>query len=151
MAAGIAELRLIADYQFGTGSGQALFPDSVEIHRTSSGRPQQIFLSNNRLVSYGIDGRFTLGMEGGYRLQAHLSHPKYRVIVDDESEPFVRTGRNVFAKFVTSVDHVIRPGDEILVEHTSGRLIAVGRAELSAEAMDDFDTGMAVKVRDSIE
>ena len=104
----------------------------------------------DRIVSYGTDGRFTLGVAGGHRLQSALSPPKSRVVVGDESEPFVRDGRNVFAKFVRRVDPAVRPGDEVLVEHFDGDLLAVGRAELSADAMTDFDTGMAVKVRNSI-
>jgi uncharacterized protein with predicted RNA binding PUA domain len=43
---------------------------------------------------------------------------------------------------------VVRPGDEVLVVHERGDLLAVGRAELSARAMVDFDSGMAVKVRE---
>ena len=81
------------------------------------------------------------------RLQSALDPPAYRVVVGDDSEPFVREERNVFAKFVRRADPVIRPGDEVLVEHDRGELLAVGRAELSAGAMADFDTGMAVTVR----
>ena len=145
------ELRTIADYQFGAGAGAALFPAGAEltIKRTSSGRPQQV-LDGERLVSFGTDGRFTLGMAGGHRLAGALESPAYRVIVDDESEPFVRDGKNVFAKFVLAVGDEVRPGDEVLVEHEDGELLAVGRAELSADAIRDFDTGMAVKVRESV-
>jgi uncharacterized protein with predicted RNA binding PUA domain len=81
-------------------------------------------------------------------LHATLDHPRYRVVVGDESEPFVRDGRNAFAKFVTDADSQIRPGDEVLVVHEAGPLLGVGRAELSGPAMLDFQTGMAVKVRD---
>ena len=148
MSRDLADLKTVADYQFGAGAGDALFAGEVTIHRTSSGRPQQLLADGERLVSYGTDGRFTLGIAGGRRLQAELSPPAYRVVVGDDSEPFVRDGRNVFAKFVRSVDPSVRPGDELLVEHRDGALLAVGRAELSADAMAAFDTGMAVKVRD---
>lgn len=148
MASDIDALRTVADYQFGAGAGRALFDGEVVVQRTGSGRPQQIIADGERVVSYGTDGRFTLGVAGGLRLQAALSDPAYRVVVGDDSEPFVRDERNVFAKFVREVDPAIRPGDEVLVEHDRGELLAVGRAELSAEAMLDFDTGMAVKVRD---
>ena len=144
-------LRTVADYQFGAGAGEALFTEDVTIQRTSSGRPQQIHAADGRVASYGTDGRFTLGVAGGIRLQETLASPAYRVVVGDDSEPFVRDGKNVFAKFVRTVDPDVRPGDEVLVEHYDGALLAVGRAELSAEEMGDFDTGMAVKVRESIE
>jgi uncharacterized protein with predicted RNA binding PUA domain len=146
----MAQLRTIADYQFGRGAGAALFPPEVdlEIRRSASGRPRQLFREGNRLVSLGTDGRFTLGLEGGRQLQRALDPDAYRVVVGDESEHFVRDGKNVFAKFVRRVDDAIRAGDEVLVEHEAGHLIAVGRAELDATAMRDFETGMAVKVRE---
>lgn len=143
-------LETVADYQFGRGAGAALFDGEVVVQRTSSGRPQQILADGERILSYGTDGRFTLGAAGGRRLQAALEFPAYRVVVGDDSEPFVRDGKNVFAKFVREVDPAVRPGDEVLVEHYGGDLVAVGRAELSADAMADFETGMAVKVRDGV-
>lgn len=151
MSRDVSGLRTIADYQFGAGAGAALFSGDVVVQRTSSGRPQQILVDGKRVVSYGTDGRFTLGVAGGKRLQEALGSPAYRVVVGDDSEPFVRDGKNVFAKFVRDVDSGIRPGDEVLVEHYDGDLIAVGRAELSADGMVDFDTGMAVKVRDGVD
>ena len=149
----IRPLRTVADYQFGSGAGRALFPpaDSFEIRRSTGGRPRQVFADGQRLVSYGTDGRFTLGIAGGRRLHRALSPPAYRVVVGDESEPFVRDGKNVFAKFVREVDPAIRPGDEVLVVHDRGDLLAVGRATLSATAMTDFSSGMAVKVREGID
>ena len=148
MDRGLEALETVADYQFGAGAGAALFGGSVSVRRTSSGRPQQVLVDGERVVSYGTDGRVTLGIAGGRRLQAALEPPAYRVVVGDDSEPFVRDGRNVFAKFVREVDPAVRPRDEVLVEHYDGGLLAVGRAELSAAAMDDFDTGMAVSVRE---
>ncbi|WP_132057457.1 PUA domain-containing protein [Halorussus amylolyticus] len=149
-AAGLPALRTTADYQFGAGAGIALFPEneSLEVKRSSSGRPQQVIADEGRVVTYATDGRFTLGLAGGRRLLEALESPAGRVVVGDESEPFVRDGKNVFAKFVAAVGSEIRPGDEVAVVHDDGRLLAVGRAELSADAMADFDTGMAVMVRE---
>ncbi|AUV81451.1 hypothetical protein C2R22_07100 [Salinigranum rubrum] len=143
------QLRTVADYQFGRGAGAALFPEAeaLRIDRTSSGRPSQVHADAGRVVTYAVDGRFTLGVEGGRRLLAALDPPAYRVVVGEESEPFVRDGKNAFAKFVRDVDPRIRPGDEVVVVDESDALLAVGRAELSADAMADFGTGMAVKVR----
>jgi uncharacterized protein with predicted RNA binding PUA domain len=140
----------IADYQFGAGAGAALFSPAadLEVYRTSSGRAEQVVAEDGRLVTYGVDGRFTLGMAGGRRLQAALEAPAYRVVVGDESEPYVRDGRNAFAKFVTAADDAVRPGDEVLLVHERGDLLAVGRAELDGAGMRDFETGMAVFVRD---
>ncbi|MFD1684697.1 PUA domain-containing protein [Halobellus litoreus] len=148
----MAELRTIAEYQFGAGAGEALFPsdsgESLTVHRSTSGRPRQIVAPGGRIVSYGTDGRFTLGVAGGRRLVDALDRPTARVVVGEESEPFVRDGKNAFAKFVRAVDPDVRPGDEVAVVRGDDTVIAVGRAELSADAMADFETGMAVHVRD---
>lgn len=146
----VAALRAVADYQFGAGAGGALVPDDEDlaVERSKSGRPRQLVVGDGRLATYNTDGRLSLGLEGGRRLQAALAPPAYRVTVGDESEPFVRDGKNAFAKFVTGVDPTVRPADEVLVVHEDGRLLAVGRAELSAEGMLAFETGMAVMVRE---
>jgi uncharacterized protein with predicted RNA binding PUA domain len=146
----VARLRTVADYQFGAGAGDALFPagETVTISRSKSGRPRQVHARDERLVTYGTDGRFTLGLEGGRRLRDSLGSPTARVVVGAESDEFVRDGRNAFAKFVRDVDPAVRRGDEVAVVLPDDTLLGVGRAELSADAMCDFETGMAVKVRD---
>lgn len=150
MAMDLQELRTVADYQFGAGAGAVLFPPAADISltRTKSGRPRQIRGPAGRLATYGTDGRFRLGIAGGRRL--HEGIDGYRVAVGDESEPHVRDGRNAFAKFVREVDEAIRPRDEVVVEHSDGRLLAVGRAELSGRGMLDFASGVAVQVREGV-
>jgi len=146
----LAELRTVADYQFGAGAGAALFPPEADltIHRSTGGRPRQVVAPAGRVVSYGTDGRFTLGLEGGRRLLTAVDPPRNRVVVGAESEPFVRDGKNAFAKFVREVDPAVRPGDEVAVVLDGDVLIAVGRAELSADAMAAFESGAAVSVRE---
>jgi uncharacterized protein with predicted RNA binding PUA domain len=145
-------LARVADYQFGEGAGNALFPGDgdLEVTHTSSGRPRQVRGPDGRLVTYGVSGRFTLGVSGGERLRAGLPADRYAVVVGDESEPFVRDGRNAFAKFVDVADDGIRPHDEVLVVHDRGDLLGVGRATLSGSGMTDFETGMAVRVREGV-
>jgi uncharacterized protein with predicted RNA binding PUA domain len=152
--AGIPALRTVAAYQYGAGAGRALFPEDEthRVERSNTGRPQQVRREDGkRLVSVGLDGRVTLGPAGGQRLVDALEFPRARVVVGDESEPFVRDGKNVFAKFVQTVDGGVRQGDELAVVHENGDLLAVGRAELDAESMRDFEAGMAVMVRSGVE
>jgi len=145
----LEDLRTVADYQFGAGAGGALFPpeEDVTVRRSTSGRPRQVTCDAGRIVSYLTDGRFTLGVEGGRRLRSALPHPEYSVVVGDESAPFVRDGKNVFAKFVGDVGESVRPRDEVVVVHEDDTVLGVGRAELAAAEMRDFSSGMAVKVR----
>jgi uncharacterized protein with predicted RNA binding PUA domain len=149
----VAALRTVADYQFGGGAGAALFPadESFDVEYSSGGRPRQVHADAGRLVSYGVDGRCTLGVAGGRRLVAALPAPAARVAVGEESVPFVGEGKNAFAKFVVEADPAVRPGDEVAVVGPGDALCGVGRAELSASAMADFGTGMAVKVREGVE
>jgi len=142
-------LTRVAAYQWGADAAALFDGDDLDVTHTSSGRPRQVMAPDGRLATYGTDGRFTLGVAGGRRLDETLDPPDYRVVVGDESEPFVREGRNAFAKFVETADPAIRQGDEVLVVHEDGAVLAVGRAELGGEAMLDFESGMAVKVRDS--
>lgn len=153
MTADIDDLRTVARYQFGAAAGEALFPreEALDVTRTSSGRPRQIRSGAGRIATYERDGRFRLGIEGGCRLHDALPDGSYRVVVGDESEPFVREGRNAFAKFVLRADEQIRPRDEVLVVHDDGNLLGVGRAELAGEGMLAFEAGMAVKMRDGID
>jgi uncharacterized protein with predicted RNA binding PUA domain len=148
----LSDLRTIADYQFGAGAGVALFPpeESPELRRTSTGRISQVIADDGRLVTLTTDGQFSLGLAGGRRLDAAFDDRRYTVVVGSESAPYVADGRNAFAKFVTDVDGDVRAGDEVLVVDGTDddRLLAVGRAELAASATLDFETGMAVKVRE---
>jgi uncharacterized protein with predicted RNA binding PUA domain len=144
-----SDLRVLADYQFGRGAGDALFPpdESLSIERSRSGRPRQVKATAGRIVSVVPHGRFTLGIEGGRRLHRALPEAYY-VTVNAESEPYVRDGRNAFAKFVRGVDPAVRPDDEVRVTSEDGSLLAVGRAAVSASAARDFETGVAVSVRE---
>ncbi len=147
----VALLRTVADYQFGAGAGVVLFPADEErsLTRTGSGRPRQVHAPDGRIATYGTDGRLRLGLAGGRRLHADWSDREqaYCVTVGAESRPYVREGRNAFSKFVHRADTGIRPRDEVVVKH-DGQLLAVGRAELAGDGMLDFETGVAVSVRE---
>ncbi|MFP4633141.1 MAG: PUA domain-containing protein [Halobacteriales archaeon] len=140
-------LRAVADYQFGKPAGDVLFEGDLEVHRTSRGRVSQVFADGDRLATLKTTGRLTLGFEGGRRLHEATEPPWMRVEVGDESLPYVRDGRNAFAKFVRRVDDGVRAGDEVLVTGPGDVYVKPGRAELSAVEMEDFDVGMAVYVR----
>lgn len=143
----LSKVRLVADYQFGKGSGEALFPGNVEFKLSSTGRVSQIFLDGSRLATLKTDGRFTLSDDGGKRLHGATDPPRMRVRFGEESVPFLRDGRNGFAKFVRDVDDRIRARDEVLVTGPKDDFVTTGRAELSPVEMRDFEKGVAVFVR----
>jgi len=147
----LRRVRAIADYQFGPGAGEALFPDDVKIVRSKrTGRIKHVYLSGVLLATVRAeDGLLSLTIAGAERLSPFLGE-RYKVFVSDEAAPFVAEGRSAFAKHVLKADPEIRAGDEVLVVAPDGRLLAVGRAVLSGREMVIFRRGVAVKVRAGI-
>ncbi|MHC1579307.1 MAG: PUA domain-containing protein [Candidatus Alkanophagales archaeon] len=144
----LRKVRTIADYQFGRGAGVALFDDDVEFLFSRKGRVAQVLKGGRRLVTVRAnDGLMTLSPEGARRLLARFEPPRLRVVMSEESVPFVRSGRTAFAKHVIAADPEIRGGDEVILVDESDELLGTGRALLSAAEMLAFRHGAAVKVR----
>lgn len=144
----LRRVRLIADYQFGSGAGKALFGDSAEFILSSRDKVRQIYDGGKRIATLrASDGLLTLSIEGGERLRKIFSYPRLRVVVSDEAAPFIVKGKSAFARHVIDVDQELRAGEEVLVVDKSDRLIATGRAVLSASEMLSFKKGMAVDIR----
>jgi len=141
-------VQVIADYQFGKGAGQSLFPEGCEVILSRTGRVRQISLDGKRLATVRAqDGRFTLGIDGALRLLSALPPPAYRVVVTEGVAEFIRQGKNTFAKHVIAADPAIRAGDEVMVVNGEDDLLATGSAVLSGGEMLLFNYGVAVKVR----
>ena len=141
-------VQVIADFQFGSGAGRALFPDGCEFTLSRTGRIRQVTFDGKRLATVRAqDGRLTLGIEGALRLMEALPPPAYRVVVIDEVTEFISQGKNTFAKHVIAADPEIRAGDEVMVVSGDDTLLATGSAVLSGNEMLIFKYGVAVKVR----
>jgi len=141
-------VQVIADFQFGKGAGEALFPEGCEVILSRTGRVRQISLDGKRLATVRAkDGRFTLGIDGALRLLSSLPPPAYRVVVTGEVADFIRQGKNTFAKHVIAADPAIRAGDEVMVVDGDDQLLATGSSVLSGDEMLRFNYGVAVKVR----
>jgi uncharacterized protein with predicted RNA binding PUA domain len=148
----LRRIRTIADYQFGSGAGDGLFPDDCTFIRSNTGRIRQIQQQGIRLATLRAkDGRLTLSIEGARRLHDHLPFPAYRVTIQEDVAEFPRKGKNVFAKHVIAADREIRSGDEVLVVTGEDNLLATGAAVLSGDEMLHFKYGVAVKVRQGCE
>ena len=148
MNAHLKRVRTIADYQFGKGAGDILFPDNVEFQMSTTGKVRQILLDNNRLATVRAhDGMLTLGMKGARKLHESIGFPGRRVVVNSDSAPFVTKGKNAFAKHVVAVDPEIRAGEEVLVVDENDNLLATGKTMLCAIEMLAFKKGMAVEIR----
>ncbi|HOI71144.1 MAG TPA: tRNA guanosine(15) transglycosylase TgtA [Methanobacterium sp.] len=139
----------IADYQFGSGSGKALFQGDANIIKSKkTGKIRHIY-SNHDLIATlrARDGVLVLGMEGARRLHQYLPYPVNRVVVNEDAEPFAREGKSIFAKFIIDCDMNIRASEEVLVVNQQDELLAFGKSILNAEEFRSFNTGQAVKTR----
>jgi len=143
--------RAVLDVQFGSGAADILNGREVRIVKSErTGKIRNVFIDGEHALSMrASDGRFTLKMAGGRLLMRALSPPRMRVAVEDEPGEFAAKGNNVFAKFVTSCDPNIRPGDDVLVVNSRDELCAVGRALMNREEMLAFRRGIAARVKDS--
>lgn len=145
----LEKIRKIADYQFGKGVGEKLFPENVKIvFSKRTGRIRYIYLDGELLATLNpTTGFLTLTIEGAKRVLEAMQPRRLWVQVRDDVVPFVEKGSDVFVKHVTDLDEEIRPGEEVIVIDGKGEVIAVGRAMLSGAEMKAFNRGIAVRVR----
>jgi uncharacterized protein with predicted RNA binding PUA domain len=140
--------RMIADFQFGRGAGEALFLEGTTFGLSSTKRLRYLYSGKERIATVRAnDGLLTLSMLGAKRLHSFFPAPKCRVAVSDEAAPFVIKGGNVFAKHVQSVDPDIRAGEEVMVVDGQDNLLATGKAVLAPEEMLQINRGVAVAIR----
>jgi predicted RNA-binding protein (TIGR00451 family) len=143
------KIRCIADYQFGRGVGNILFPDNVDIfYSKRTGRIRHVYLDSKILVTLRPrDGFFSLTIFGAKRIVEGAKPLHYCVKVQDDVSDFIAEGRSVFAKHVVDADEEIRPMEEVIVINGKGEVLAVGKAVLTGKEMTAFKKGVAVKVR----
>lgn len=144
----LEKVRRVADYQFGPGYGEKIFPDGTTITRSrKTGRIRGVFLEGKLLCTLRAhDGFFTMSIEGAKRLQAAAPFPEHRVCVTDDSAEYNLKGFNVFFKFITKSWDSIVAGNEVLVVDGQDRLVAVGKSVLSGSEIPHLKSGVAVKV-----
>ena len=145
----LKRVRSVADYQFGRGVGEALFPSSVEIlFSKATRRIRYVNLNGERLATLRpTDGLLSLSVSAAKLLVERLGFASSLVTVRNDLSEFVADGGDVFAAHVVKVDDAIHSKDEVIVVDEDGRVLAVGRALLSGSEMLAFKIGVAVKVR----
>ena len=139
----------MADYQFGRGVGNKLFPENVEIrYSKATGRIRYINLDGKRLATLRpTDGLLALSITAAKVLAANATSIQCLVTVRNDVSEFISKGGDVFAAHVVKADEEIHAKEEVIVIDENGSVLAVGRAALSSEEMLAFKTGVAVKVR----
>jgi uncharacterized protein with predicted RNA binding PUA domain len=143
---------MIADFQFGRGAGEILFPDQTTFKLSNTRRLRYLYSENERIATVRANDSFlTLSMLGARRLHAFFQKPQHRVVASDDAVPFVAKGGNLFARHVQNVDLNIRAGEEVLVVDAKDNLIATGKAVLAPEEMLQIKRGIAVQTRKAAE
>jgi 7-cyano-7-deazaguanine tRNA-ribosyltransferase len=147
-----SRIRATADFQFGRGASDALLDGSVSyVISKNTGKIRNVIVDREHVLSLRAeDGLFSLKAAGARRLHKTFSSPRLRVVVDEDAAPFLRQGKNVFAKFVTDADPEIRPGDEALVVTPGDELVAVAQTSMNRREMLAFNRGLAARVREGV-
>jgi uncharacterized protein with predicted RNA binding PUA domain len=145
----VGKVRSIADYQFGKGVGELLFPDNIEIQLSPrTGRIRYISLNGERLATLRpTDGMLSLSVKAAQFMAENIPFAKCFVTVQNDVAQYIAAGGDVFAVHVVKVDDEIGAKDEVIVLDEDRRVLAVGRAVLSSGEILAFKTGVAVKVR----
>ena len=145
----LKRVRIIADYQFQPGAGEALFDDQVRVVKSrKTGKIRHLYQGEDLIATLrASDGVLVLAVLGAQKLHQHLSYPVNRVVVNEEAEPFAREGKSIFAKFVINCDIDIRAQEEVLIVNSEDELLAFGKSLLNGREITDFKTGQAVKTR----
>lgn len=148
MESSLQRIRRIADYQYGLGVGDLLFPENVEIqYSPATGRIRYINLNGERIATLRpTDGMLSISVNAARGLKRNVPSAHCFVTVRADVAKFIAEGGDVFAVHVVKVDEEICAKDEVIILNND-EVIAVGRAVLSSSEMFSFKTGVAVKVR----
>ncbi len=148
------ELRVkcVSQMQFGSDIADVLFQGVISLAKSKKTKKiRNVFVNGDHVVSMrASDGLFTLKLHGGKTIHKHCRSPRFRVFIDDDAVPFVKEGKSVFSKFVTSVDDTLRPYDECIVVSENDEFLAVGQCLLSPCEMGWFSFGQAVRIREHV-
>ena len=145
----LTRIRSTADYQFGKGVGAKLFPENVDIeYSKATGRIRYVYLNGIRLATLRpTDGLLSLSITAAQTIAENRDSAKCFVTVQNDVSKYIADGGDVFAVHVVAVDEEVRTKDEVIILDETNRVLAVGRALLSADEMLAFKIGVAVKVR----
>ncbi len=145
----LIKIRQTIDALFGNGVSKFLPKDIDIIFSKKTGRIRTVHQQENLLFTLRIDGGLAITP---YFAQLLLKSKKFKencVEINKDAAPFVEEGRSVFCKHVVWCGKNVRITSDTPVMFQN-KIIAVGRAVLSAEMIVDFERGVAVKVRDSL-
>ncbi len=144
------QIQSIADFQFGKGAGEVLFPEETMIEKSKgTNRIRYIYRDNERICSFRVrDGYLIPSILGGEIL--HKNNFSLKITVNDDADPFVRDGKTVFSKHVLDLDEGISAKDEVIIINQKGEFLGIGTAKISGKLIKEMKSGVAVATRKGI-
>ena len=150
----IKKIRTVINYQYRNKIQEInkAIPETIEITKSNKTKRIKKIIIQDKDAFYfrPMDGLFIPSKVGAIILNSHLKPGYFRVIINNEAEPFIRKGKTAFAKHVISADIEIRIGDEILILNEKKDLIGWGNAVLPGKLMKEMNSGVAIKTRGGI-
>ncbi len=148
----LEKVKGIVSYLYGIDFANAILDGGnieVEVSR-STGRVKHVFVDGVMVLTLRASDGYLLPTIDGMKKVLERLGPQYYVKVRRDAAEYIARGRSVFTKHVIEVDPRVRAGMEVMVVDENCRLIAVGRALLSAKEIKDGVAGVCVKVRRGI-
>jgi uncharacterized protein with predicted RNA binding PUA domain len=141
-------LSLMVDYLFGRGVSKALPEEGFRLVRSRrSGRVKLVFHDGKLFATVKPNGSMALSFYGVTLLSRSANFKENYVTVTDEAAEFVQAGKSVFCKFVTNAGKNVLPKSEVAIVDGKGSILGLGTAVLNGKFINQFRSGIAVKVR----
>ena len=145
----VLKLKHTFDALFGNGTSRHL-PKNIQLtFSRKTGRIRTVSHQGRLLCTLRIDGGLAVTT---YCAELLLKGRKFRencIEVNGDAAPFVERGRSVFCKHVAWCGKNVHVSGDVPILF-QGKVIAVGKAILSAEMMSGSKRGVAAKIRDSL-
>ncbi|MGP8073049.1 MAG: tRNA guanosine(15) transglycosylase TgtA [Thermoplasmata archaeon] len=142
----VFQTRQLLEWQFGSAVALSLGPLARGERSRRTGRLRGISGPRDPWFVIGTDGVPHPTFRGAEQLHPLLPAPARRVVVQGDAVPFVRAGRTLFSRFVTTSDPTLVPGTTALLVDGKDELLAVGRLLLAPHEMPALARGVAVRV-----
>ena len=137
------------DALFGVGTSKYLPRDAVITYSKRTGRIQHVYKNTKLLCTLRIDGGLAITPFFAQLLLKSKKFIENCVKIDEDSKRFVEKGSSVFCKHVIWCGNNVMIGSDVPVLYKD-KVVAVGKAVLSAKMIKSLNRGVAIKVRDSL-
>ena len=145
----VLKFQITVDALFGSGVSRQIPKTLNFVFSKKNGRIRNVFHNDQLLCTLRIDGGLAITP---YFAQILLKSKKFKdncLEVDLDSKPFIEDGKSVICSHVVWCGKNIKIASDTPILYKN-KVIAVGKAVLSAEMISSMERGVAVKVRDSL-